>query len=384
MIGHVVSHYRIEEKLGEGGMGVVYKAEDLKLKRAVALKFLSPSLTHDALAIERFEREAQAAAALNHPNIVTIYDVGRFEDRTYFCMEYVDGEELSEALERATISIEKAIDITEQTCAALGKAHRAGIVHRDIKPANVIVDREGTVKVLDFGLAKLRGASGLTKDTSTVGTLEYMSPEQIKGGEVDHRTDIWSLGVLLYRMVAGAAPWKGDYEQAIAYAIVNEPHPRLSESNPAVPGRLEEVVERSLAKDPDDRYQSVREMLNHLDQALQGATVPAVDPSITMADQPITGAPTLVDRDLSKAPLAEDASPELDVGADRVVLRERIVRRVKRRRTRGGQQRDRDETRNECSIHHRSRLRTRTVSAEAGVQSTIRAIRACGKRSGLL
>ena len=224
MIGKTISHYKILEKLGEGGMGEVFLAEDTKLDRKVALKFLPEEYTKDQQAKERFEREAKAAAALNHPNIVTIYDINEHEDQTYIAMEYVDGQTLKEQITNRKLPITEIMDIFTQICQGLSKAHETGIIHRDIKPQNIIIDKESRVKILDFGLAKLKGVSQLTRESSTLGTVAYMSPEQAMGIEVDHRTDIWSLGVVLYEMLSGELPFKGEYEQAVVYSIINENH----------------------------------------------------------------------------------------------------------------------------------------------------------------
>jgi len=279
VIGREIAHYKIVEKIGEGGMGIVFKAEDLKLHRPVVLKFLSPHLTADAEAVTRFEREAQAAAALKHPNIVLIYAVGEFEGQVYLCMEYEEGEDLATVLARGPLPAEQVVDIAVQVGDGLGAAHRAGIVHRDIKPENILVGRGGEIKILDFGLAKLRGVSRLTKQSATVGTVAYMSPEMTKGEEADQRTDVWSLGIVLYEMIAGRSPFAGDYEQAMAYAIVNQDFERLSAAAPETPGGLDRIVEKALAKNPDDRYQTVDEMTTEL-RALQepGAVAPGAGP----------------------------------------------------------------------------------------------------------
>ena len=211
MIGETISHYKILEKLGEGGMGEVFLAEDTKLDRKAALKFLPKEYTRDKEAKERFKREAKAAAALNHPNIITIYEINEFEDQIYIAMEYVDGQTLKEHVTDNKLGIKEIIDIFTQVCEGLLKAHEGGIVHRDIKPQNIIIDKDSRVKILDFGLAKLKGISQLTKEPSTIGTIQYMSPEQILGEEVDHRTDIWSLGVVLYEILCGDMPFKGEY-----------------------------------------------------------------------------------------------------------------------------------------------------------------------------
>ena len=222
MVGKTISHYNITEKIGEGGMGEVYLADDTKLKRQVAIKFLPEHLTKDKENVERFEREAEAAAALNHPNIITIFDVIETDGQICIIMEYVDGKSLSEKIDDKNLAIEEILNITNQICEGLFEAHKADIVHRDIKPENILIDNRGRVKILDFGLAKLKGVSKLTKETSTLGTIHYMSPEQLQGKEVDHRSDIWSFGVVIYELLTGEVPFKGDYEQAVSYAILNE------------------------------------------------------------------------------------------------------------------------------------------------------------------
>jgi serine/threonine protein kinase/Tfp pilus assembly protein PilF len=265
MIGKTVSHYRILEKLGEGGMGVVYKAEDTKLKRTVALKFLPSELTRDAEAKERFINEAQAASALDHPNICNVHEISETEDEQIFiAMACYEGETLKKKIERGAMDLDQAIPIAIQVAEGLAKAHARGIVHRDIKPANVIVTNDGVAKILDFGLAKLAGQVRLTKTSSTVGTIAYMSPEQIEGREVGSRTDIWSLGVVVYEMVTGRLPFWGEYEPAIIYSILNDKPKLMSSLRDGVPRELERVVERILAKNQDDRYRSVAELLADL------------------------------------------------------------------------------------------------------------------------
>ena len=267
MIGKNISHYKILEKLGEGGMGEVYLADDLKLERKVALKFLPHHLTIDKENIERFEREAKAAAALNHPNIVTIYDIIETQEQICIVMEYIEGESLREKINKSELDLDKVLDITKHICEGLFKAHQAHIVHRDIKPENILIDNDGRVKILDFGLAKLKGVSKLTKETSTLGTIHYMSPEHIQGKEVDHRSDIWSLGVVLYEMLTGEPPFKGDYEQAILYSILNE-DPKLL--IPTILGtadysfEIEQIINKALNKNPNDRYQRMEHMLDDL------------------------------------------------------------------------------------------------------------------------
>jgi serine/threonine protein kinase/Tfp pilus assembly protein PilF len=268
MIGQSVSHYRILEKLGEGGMGVVYKAEDAKLKRTIALKFLPPELTRDAEAKERFIREAQAASALQHINICTIHDIDDTEDGQFFIvMDCYEGESLKEKIARGPMEARDAVDIAIQVMGGLSKAHEKGIVHRDIKPANIFIMTDGTVKILDFGLAKLaRVQTRLTKTGSTLGTAAYMSPEQARGEEVDARTDIWSLGVVMYEMLTGQLPFKSEYEQAVVYSILNE-HPMLPSSiQKDIPSHLEHIVIKALEKDPDKRFQTMDEALGTLNQ----------------------------------------------------------------------------------------------------------------------
>jgi serine/threonine protein kinase/tetratricopeptide (TPR) repeat protein len=265
MIGKTISHYQIVEKLGEGGMGVVYKAEDTKLKRTVALKFLPPALSSNQEANERFIQEAQAASSLEHPNICTIYEIDETEDgQMFIVMACYEGESLKKKIEREPLELESAINIASQIAAGLARAHEAGITHRDIKPANIIVTERGEVKILDFGLAKLAGRAQLTKTGSTIGTVAYMSPEQARGEEVDHQTDIWSLGVVLYEMLAGQLPFRGEYEQAIMYSILNEEPEPLTSARIGVPIQVEKIVDKAIAKAPANRYQQTDELLADL------------------------------------------------------------------------------------------------------------------------
>jgi TolB-like protein/Flp pilus assembly protein TadD/predicted Ser/Thr protein kinase len=266
MIGKTISHYRIIEKLGEGGMGVIYKAEDTKLRRPVALKFLPPELTRDPEAKERFIQEAQAASALDHPNICNIHEIDETpEGQLFICMAYYEGETLKETIKRGPVEARETVRIAMQIGQGLAKAHSHGIVHRDIKPANIVVTDEGVVKILDFGLAKLAGQIRLTKVSSTLGTVAYMSPEQAGGKEIDRRTDIWSLGVILYEMLTGRLPFKGEYEQAIMYSILNEAPVPLAPVRPDMPKDFERILDRALAKAPENRYQHVNEMVADLE-----------------------------------------------------------------------------------------------------------------------
>ena len=274
MLGRTISHYRILEKQGEGGMGVVYKAEDTRLKRTVALKFLPPDLTRDTEAKERFIREAQTASALEHSNICTIYEINETEDgQLFICMAYCDGEELKKKIERGPLKIDETIDIAIQVTEGLREAHDKGIIHRDIKSGNIMVTTKGQAKIMDFGLAKLAGRTTLTKTGSTMGTIAYMSPEQARGEKVDNQTDIWSLGVVLYEMLTGQLPFKSEYEQAVIYSILNKDPQPIIELNKNVPESLDIIVKKALEKDPDHRYQNAGELLTDLRAVKSGFEV---------------------------------------------------------------------------------------------------------------
>ena len=284
MIGQSISHYEILEKLGEGGMGVVYKAHDTTLNRLVALKFLPPHMSGTEQDKNRFLQEAQAAASLSHSNICTIYGIEEYEGPAYagapaparpaestlagggkqqfIVMEFVDGQMLQE--KKQNLSLKQALEIAVQIADGLAAAHEKGIVHRDIKPENIMIRKDGTVQIMDFGLAKLRGASRLTKEGSTVGTAGYMSPEQIQGMDVDHRSDIFSLGVICYEMFTGQSPFKGVHETAISYEIVNVDPPPMETVKPELDPELDAIVMDCLAKDPADRYQSAAELARNL------------------------------------------------------------------------------------------------------------------------
>ena len=282
MIGKTISHYKILEKLGEGGMGVVYKAEDTKLKRTVALKFLPPELTRDKDSKTRFIREAQAASALQHNNICTIHEIDETPDgRLFICMDFYEGETLKEKIARGSLPVEKALDMASQVAAGLSEAQRVGMVHRDIKPANIMVTDQGVAKILDFGLAKLAGQTKVTKTGTTVGTVAYMSPEQVRGEETDVRSDIWSLGVILYELLTGELPFKGDQEAAMMYGIINEEPEPLLNQRADVPPWLQQVVSKCLEKKAGNRYRKAADLRVAIEGRLEWET-PKDRPSIAI------------------------------------------------------------------------------------------------------
>jgi len=264
MIGKSILHYRILEKLGEGGMGIVYLAEDTKLERQVAIKFLPSHISSNSDERKRFEIEAKTAAALNHINIATIHAIEEVNDEMFIVMEYIDGQELKEKISKGTVTIDQTIKIATQMAEGIQEAHSKGIVHRDIKSSNIMITEKGQIKIMDFGLAKVGAGIQLTKEHSTLGTAPYMSPEQIRGDEVDQRTDIWSFGVVIYEMLTGELPFKGDYEQAVIYSILNESPASPKEIRPDIPSELKDIIIKALVKDRHERYKSVIELIDDL------------------------------------------------------------------------------------------------------------------------
>ncbi|HUN64937.1 MAG TPA: protein kinase [Bacteroidota bacterium] len=262
MTEQMISHYRIDEKLGEGGMGVVYRAVDVQLDRQVAIKVLSPHLSSSEEGKARFVQEAKAAAALNHPNILSVYEIGQDNGSLYFAMEFVPGQTLKSYIAGRTsgpgMPVQQALDWAVQIAQGLAAAHDKGIVHRDIKPENIMVTGDDKMKIMDFGIAKLAGSSGLTRTRTSLGTLSYMSPEQAKGETADHRSDIWALGVVLFEMLTGEVPFKAEHEAALLYLIANEEPPLPSAFDRKIPAQVDTLLRGMLEKDRDRRIQTAR------------------------------------------------------------------------------------------------------------------------------
>ena len=285
MIGQTISHYKITGKLGEGGMGVVYKAEDIKLRRIVALKFLSTAALGDEDEKARFSREAQAAAMLDHPNIAAVHDIEEMDGRTFMAMAFIDGPTIGEKVKERPLKMEEALDIAIQICEGLKEAHEQGVTHRDVKPANIMLTRKGRVKITDFGLAHLAGRSKLTKSGTTLGTPAYMSPEQALGEPTDRRSDVWGVGIVLYEMMAGRPPFVSEHEQATIYSIINEDPEPLTAVRTGLPTELDRIVFKGLAKKPEERYQHVDDMLvdlRRLQKKLEAdsSTTPRTGPAV--------------------------------------------------------------------------------------------------------
>ena len=322
MIGTTTSHYRIIDKLGEGGMGVVYKAQDTRLERMVALKFLPVELASAPAAKQRFLNEARAASALNHPNVTVVYDVGEAESRPFIAVEYVEGETLKARLRSEPLTMEQVKAVALQIAEGLNAAHGKGIVHRDIKPDNILITRDGTVKIMDFGIAKLRGDADMTQTGMTLGTLSYMSPEQVLGDVVDHRSDIWSFGVVLYEMLARELPFHRDREAAVLYEILNREPTPIEFHRPEAPQVLRSLIQQMLEKNAERRPASIAEVITQLKGATTGQMAAQGVPAKSIAVLYFENMSSERESDYLCAGITEDIITDLSkVGELRVVSR---------------------------------------------------------------
>jgi len=301
LAGRQMGPYRLIRRIGAGGMGEVYLARDSRLDRSVAVKLLPPEWSRDAAVEERFALEARTASSLDHPNICTVHDVGTSEEGRFFLvMAFYEGETLQRKLARGPLPVETAVDLAIQVARGLARAHEAGIVHRDVKPGNVMVTARGEVKLLDFGIAKIAGAAGLTRTGTVVGTPAYLSPEQASGDAVDAGADVWALGVMLYEMLAGRRPFPGEHPQALVHAILTRDPPPLSRLRAEVPAELERIVFRALAKSPAERYANAGEMLRDLEAGLAGTPAPSRTGVVALAS---AGEETIVETGYDERPV---------------------------------------------------------------------------------
>jgi serine/threonine protein kinase len=306
MIGHIIGSYKITDKIGEGGMGTVFKGIDVMLDREVAIKMLRPELARQAQIVERFRSEAVTLAKLNHPNIATLYSFQRQNDDFFMVMEYVTGETLDDLIRRkGAMPVDHALSLFCQVLEGMARAHKLVIIHRDIKPANMMLTEDGSIKVMDFGIARVLGTARMTRQGNIVGTIEYMSPEAIQGAEVDARTDIYSLGILLYEMLTGRVPFVNDTEYSLMMAQINEPPPPPRAFAPHIPSHIEQAIMRALAKKPDDRFQSVGDFRRALE------SVPFQSPVV----EPVRPAPTRIAPGRAQAPVVGVGLKETRLGS---------------------------------------------------------------------